>query len=190
MTEDIITGIQRKLEKHLRPERYRHTIGVMYTAASLSMCHKGNIEKAMLAGLLHDCGKEYSIKEQKRLCREYKIPLTESELKMPALIHAKLGTYLTEHEYSIEDSEVLNAITYHTTGKPDMTLLEKIIYIADYIEPGRIAIPILDKVRYVAFSNIEEAVALSAGSTISYLKKMGRDIDPMTIKTYEYYTKK
>lgn len=188
MTYDI-TGIQTKLGKCLKPERYRHTIGVMYTAASLSMCHKGDMEKAMLAGLLHDCGKAYSIKEQIKLCRQYKIFLTDSELRMPALIHAKLGAYLTEHEYNIKDPDVLNAITCHTTGKPDMTLLEKIIYIADYIEPGRIEIPVLSQVRYTAFFNIDEAVALSAGSTISYLKKKDRDIDSMTIKTYEYYTK-
>ncbi|CUX50695.1 bis(5'-nucleosyl)-tetraphosphatase (symmetrical) YqeK [Clostridium sp. C105KSO13] len=189
MMDDII-GIQKKLEKNLRPERYRHTIGVMYTAASLSMCHGENMEKAMLAGLLHDCGKGYPIKKQIKQCREYKIPLTESELMMPALIHAKLGAYLTEHEYNIKDAEILNAITFHTTGRPDMTLLEKIIYIADYIEPGRMKIPVLDQVRYIAFSNINEAVAISADSTITYLKKMGRDIDPMTVRTYEYYSKK
>lgn len=182
-----ITGIQKKLEKRLKPERYEHTLGVMYTAASLAMCYKADISKAMLAGLLHDCGKYCSGKEQFRLCGELNIALTESEKKMPALIHAKLGAYLAEHEYNIKDSDILGAVTYHTTGKPDMSLLEKIIYIADYIEPNRQEIPLLGEVRHAAFSNLDRAVALSAGSTISYLDHVGREIDPMTVRTYEFY---
>ncbi|GKH32860.1 bis(5'-nucleosyl)-tetraphosphatase (symmetrical) YqeK [Muricomes sp. OA1] len=185
MTE--ILGIRRKLEKRLKPERYEHTLGVMYTAASLAMCYETDIHQAMLAGLLHDCGKFCSGKEQIKLCRDCNIALTESELKMPALIHAKLGAYLAEHEYNIKDSDILGAITYHTTGKPQMTLLEKIIFLADYIEPGRQGIPVLKEVRREAFSNLNKAVALSAGSTISYLKNVGREIDPMTVRTYEYY---
>lgn len=183
---DII-GIRKKLEKRLKSERYEHTLGVMYTASSLAMCHGCDIQKALLAGLLHDCAKFCSSKEQIALCKEYKIRLTDSEKKMPALIHARLGAYLAEHEYRITDQEVLDSITYHTTGRPDMSLLEKIVYIADYIEPGRQEIPGLDLVRKAAFFNLGEAVALSAGSTISYLEKVGREIDPMTVKTYEFY---
>ncbi len=182
-----ITGIRKKLEKRLKSERYEHTLGVMYTASSLAMCHGADIGKSLLAGLLHDCGKYCSCKEQTALCKEYAIRLTESEKKIPALIHARLGAYLAEHEYRITDPEVLDAITYHTTGRPDMTLLEKIIYIADYIEPGRQDIPGLELVRMTAFTDLDEAVALSAGSTISYLEKVGREIDPMTVKTYEFY---
>lgn len=182
-----IAAIQKKLEKRLKPERYKHTVGVMYTAASLSMCHGGEISKSMLAGLLHDCGKFCSTKEQITLCREYGIILTDSELKMPALIHAKLGAYLAEHEYNIKETDILSAITYHTTGRPGMTLLEKIVYIADYIEPGRQEIPVLKQVRHAAFSNLGNAVALSAGSTISYLQNVGREIDSMTVRTYDYY---
>ncbi|MGC4019629.1 MAG: bis(5'-nucleosyl)-tetraphosphatase (symmetrical) YqeK [Muricomes sp.] len=185
--EAIIEAIQRKLEKRLKPERYRHTMGVMYTAASLSMCHRENISKAMLAGLLHDCGKFGSGKDQMKLCREYGIELTDTELNMPALIHAKLGAYLAEHEYNIKDTDILNAITWHTTGRPGMTLLEKITYIADYIEPGRQEAPGLKQVRYAAFSNLDRAVALSASSTISYLEHVGREIDLMTVRTYDYY---
>lgn len=184
-----ITGILKKLEKRLKPERYEHTHGVMYTAASLAMRYDEDINKSMLAGLLHDCGKFCSGREQIRLCRDYNIALTESEIKMPALVHAKLGAYLAEHEYNIKDSDILGAITYHTTGKPQMSLLEKIIYIADFIEPCRQEIPVMRKVRKAAFSNLDEAVALSAGSTISYLNAVGREIDPMTVRTYAYYNK-
>lgn len=185
-----ITGIQKKIEKKLKAERYGHTLGVMYTASSLAMCYEADLQNAMLAGLLHDCAKFCPVKEQMKLCDEFKIHLTESEKKMPALIHARLGAYLAEHEYNIRDAEVLNAILYHTTGKPGMTALEKIVYIADYIEPGRQQIPGLNEVRRAAFTDLNEAVALSSGATISYLESTGREIDPMTVKTYEYYKRK
>lgn len=108
---------------------------------------------------------------------------------MPALIHAKLGAYLAEHEYGIRDESILNAITYHTTGRPDMTMLEKIIYIADYIEPNRKIIPGLDEVRRLSFTDINQAVCLSAGATTRYLKNGGKSVDPMTIQTYNFYKK-
>ena len=181
------TEIRHSLAKKLKPERFEHTIGVMYTAASLAMRYGEDIDKAMTAGLLHDCGKYGSGQEQIKRCKKHGIALTESELEMPALVHAKLGAYYAEHKYGIQDQDVLNAIIYHTTGRPEMTMLEKILYIADYIEPNREEIPSLGDVRQAAFVNIDEAVALSAHSTISYLKKSGRPIDPMTIKTYEYY---
>ena len=185
-----ITGIRRKLEKKLKSERYEHTLGVMYTASSLAMRYDGDVKKSLLAGLLHDCAKFCSGREQIQLCNEYQIGLSESERKMPALVHARLGAYLAEHEYHIHDREILDAITYHTTGRPGMTLLEKIVYIADYIEPGRQEIEGLTLVRRAAFSELDEAGALSAASTISYLENAGRDIDPMTVKTYEFYSKK
>ena len=186
MKEQYIS-IRKSLKKLLKKERYEHTLGVMYTAASLAMCHGADMEAAMLAGLLHDCGKYGSGKEQIDRCQEYDIPLSESELQMPSLVHAKLGAYLAEREYGITEKEVLSAIRFHTTGKADMTLLEKIIYIADYIEPGRKEIPGLCAVRKAAFQNLDEAVALSAKGTIDYLTAAGNPIDPLTIETYEYY---
>lgn len=179
--------IEKKLRKRLKPERYEHTMGVMYTAASLAMRYDTDVEQAMYAGLLHDCGKYCSTSEQIHLCEKYGIHLSESELEMPALIHAKLGVYLAEHQYDVSSKEILQAIRYHTTGRKAMTLLEKIVYIADYIEPGRKMIPILPEVRLAAFQNIDEAVYLSAGATISFLKGTSRPIDTLTIETYEYY---
>ncbi len=181
--------ISKKLQKILKPERFEHTIGVMYTAAALAMKYDVDIEQAMYAGLLHDCGKHCSAKDQMKLCKEYNIKLTESELEMPALIHAKLGAYLAEHKYKVKSPEILDAIRYHTTGREEMTMLEKIIYIADYIEPKRKMIPALPKVRVAAFTNIDEAVYICAGSTISFLEGTNRPIDTLTIKTYEYYKK-
>lgn len=189
MTEEL-KQISRKLSKILKKDRYNHTLGVMYTAASLAMCYGADIRKAMTAGLLHDCGKYLSAEEQIRLCRKKNISLTESELEMPALVHAKLGAYLARYEYGITDPDILDAITYHTTGRPDMTLLEKIVYIADYIEPNRKEIPGLEQIRRIVFTDIDRAVCLSAGSTVRYLRNGGKAVDPMTVNTYNFYKRK
>lgn len=181
--------IQKKLEKKLDKDRYQHTLGVMYTAASLAMRYDENIEEAMLAGLLHDCGKFCSSKEQIKLCDKYGLTLTDAELEVPALIHSKLGAYLAEKEYKIDNPRILNAILYHTTGRAGMDLLEKIIYLADYIEPGRKMIPVLPEVRRLSFTDIDKAVCVCADATLKYLKSAGRAIDPMTARTYEYYKK-
>ena len=189
MTEEL-KKISKRLSKILKEDRYEHTLGVMYTSAALAMRYGADIQKSMTAGLLHDCGKYLPPKEQIRLCEKKKITLTESELEMPALVHAKLGAYLARHEYHIKDAEILDAITYHTTGRPGMTLLEKIVYIADYIEPNRKEIPGLADIRQIVFTDIDKAVCLSAGSTVRYLKNGGKAVDPMTINTYNFYKKK
>lgn len=186
MTTEL-TVIRKKLETKLKEERYIHTLGVMYTAASMAMRHGADIQKSMTAGLLHDCGKYCDVNEQIRLCRKHDIELSDAELEVPALIHAKLGTYLARQEYGITDSEILNAITYHTTGRPSMTIIEKIVYLADYIEPGRKKIPGLSEVRAAAFDDIDAAVRMTAESTLAFLKRAGRKVDPMTEKTCQYY---
>lgn len=182
--------IRKQLKKELKKERFEHTMGVMYTSAALAMCHNQNMESALLAGLLHDCGKLPTVEEQLKRCREYGISLSEAEIAIPALIHAKLGMYLAKREYGVQDEPVLKAILYHTTGRPDMTMLEKIVYLADYIEPGRKPIPGLEEIRKLAFTDIDRAVCVCSENTLRYLEKQGRAIDPMTFQTYEFYNKK
>lgn len=184
-----LEAIENELAQVLKKGRFKHTIGVMYTAGSIAMRYDEDIQTAMLAGLLHDCGKYCSEEEQIALCKEYGIELTEHELEVPALIHAKLGAYLAKEKYHAEDDAVYQAILYHTTGRPDMTMLEKIIYLADYIEPYRKQIPGLDEIRKMTFIDINEAVRLCAENTLKYLKYSGRPVDPMTQYTYEFYTK-
>ena len=100
-----------------------------------------------------------------------------------------MGAYLAEHEYGIKDPEILNAVAYHTTGRPGMSMLEKIVYIADYIEPNRREIPGLGEIRGIVFQDIDRAVCLSAERTVRYLSDRGNAVDPMTVSTYEYYKK-
>ena len=186
MTEQL-REIKKLLSRRLKKDRYEHTIGVMYTAAALAMNYGEEIQAALTAGLLHDCGKYCSAEEQIQLCRKKNIALSDAEEQMPALVHAKLGVYLAEHEYGITDQSVLDAIRWHTTGRPDMTLLEKIIYIADYIEPNRKLIPGLPEVRKLAFQSIDDAICLCSKNTVEYLRETGKPVDPMSIETYNFY---
>lgn len=118
--------IQEKLQKKLTPDRYQHTLGVMYTCAALAMCHGCNLERAMVAGLLHDCAKCIPNDKKISICEKNNIAITEAERKNPSLLHAKAGVFLAKSKYDIEDEDILDAIRYHTTGNVDMTLLQKI----------------------------------------------------------------
>lgn len=180
--------IETMLEATMTASRFRHTLGVMYTAGALAMKYGADLNQAMLAGLLHDCAKCLPIDEQKQLCRENDISLSESEEKNPALIHAKLGSYLARIKYEVDDGEVLDAIAYHTTGRPNMTLLEEILYVADYIEPERHHASNLPFVRKLAFEDIEKAVLQISGDILDYLQQNKNNIiDTLTKETYEFY---
>ena len=183
-------GIEKKLRKELDNERYRHTLGVMYTAASLAMAYHTDMEQAMYAGLLHDCAKCISNNEKLKLCKKHKIPLSPSEEKNPFLLHAKLGAYFAKHKYKIEDREILHAIKVHTTGEPEMGTLDKIIYIADYIEPNREKAPNLEEIRKMAFEDLEQTMLKILSDTLNYLEKKGGEIDPLTLETYQYFQNK
>ncbi len=180
-------NIKKKMKKCLDKDRYQHTLGVAYTAASLAMRYGEDIERAFLAGLLHDCAKCIPNDEKYEMCDEYGIELSKAEQEIPSLVHAKLGAYLASEKYGIDDSEIIDAIRSHTTGEPEMTMLQKIIFTADYIEPGRYEAPDLDDVRPLAFTDIDKAVCMILQDTLLYLEKRGGRVDPRTRETYEYY---
>ena len=117
--------MQKKLAKYLDEDRFAHTLGVMYTCASLAMVHGYDLKDAQVAGLLHDSAKCIPNKKKLKMCEEHKIPVTEFEKTHPFLLHAKLGAYVAEAKYGIRNREILSSITYHTTGKPEMSVLEK-----------------------------------------------------------------
>lgn len=183
--------IRKQLEKNLDAKRYEHTLGVAYTAAALAMCHGGDIEKATVAGLLHDCAKCLSDEKRISICEKNHLPINDIERRNPSLLHAKAGCILATTEYDVEDSEIIDAIRSHTTGRPGMTLLEKIIFVADYIEPGRNKAENLGEVRPLAFRDLDEALWLILRDTLAYLRESDNeaDIDPMTQETFEFYNK-
>ena len=183
----------RKIEEHLKniltEDRYTHTLGVAYTSASMAMAYEGDMEQSYVAGLLHDCAKCIDNDKKISMCLKYNITITETEYKNPFLLHAKLGGFLAMKKYGINDKEIVSSILNHTTGRPDMSLLEKIIFVADYIEPNRSQAPNLTAIRKLAFENIDKAVFLILEDILKYLQTMPCEIDPMTQKTYDYYKK-
>lgn len=189
--------LRKQMEKELEPKRFEHTLGVAYTAANLASVHGGDVEKALVAGMLHDCAKCLSHKKQISLCAKNHMQLSELEkTEGSPLLHAKAGSILAREEYGITDEDILNAICYHTTGRPQMSSLEKIIYIADYIEPGRrhmkrlgdgAPMERLTRIRRLAYQNLDEAMCNILSDTLDYLQEKGGKVDSMTKQTYEYY---
>lgn len=186
MNEKIIK-LQHKMRKKLDANRYEHTLGVMYTAAALAMRHEVDMEDALLAGLLHDCAKCYPDDKKMELCRKHHVALTDVERENTALIHAKLGAALARDKYGVDNEQICRAIATHTTGSPAMEPLQKIIFIADYIEPHRDRAVHLDEIRHAAFEDLDKACRMILTDTLTYLSGSPKMVDPMTKRTYEYY---
>lgn len=183
----VFEVIQEKLKQTLDEPRFEHIIGVMYTAGCMAMAHNADINQAMLAGLLHDCAKCMTHEERLVLCEKNNVLVTSSELENKALLHAKAGAILAKMEYDIKDVDILHAIAVHTTGEPDMNTLDKIIYIADYIEPGRDKAPNLELVRSLAYQDLDACMAQILYDTLNYLNSCGGHIDPTTAEANEFY---
>ena len=178
--------IRKAMEKAQDPKRFEHTIGVEYTAAALAMRYDCDIRNAQIAGLLHDCAKCLSDEKRLSICKKNEILVTELERKNPFLLHAKVGAYLAKKKYGVKDEDILNAIRNHTTGRQGMSLLEKIVFVADYIEPCRKHAPNLTEIRKLAFVDLDKALLRILEDTLSYLRDSGGDIDPMTEDTWHY----
>ena len=187
MNQYNIPKMQRKLKKELDDDRYRHTLGVMYTSASLAMRYGADLEKAQVAGLLHDCAKCIPNEKKIKMCEKYQIPISRVEQGAPFLLHSKLGACLAKMKYEVADEEILQAIVWHTTGKPEMTLLEKIVFLADYIEPMRWKASNLEEIRRMAFLDLDRAVYMTLRDTLFYLEKGTGEVDEMTRMAYGYY---
>lgn len=185
--DDKILKLQHTLKKELDEDRYQHTLGVMYTSASMAMRYGADVTQALLAGLLHDCAKCIPGDKKIHLCEKYGLPVSDVEYENPGLLHARFGAYLAEKKYHIHDQEIIHAISSHTTGRPGMSLLEKIVYIADYIEPGRRELPNMKEVRPLAFTNIDQCLYRILEDSLVYLNSRNISVDPMTQKTYDYY---
>ena len=164
-----------------------HTIGVAYTAASLAFVHGCDPHKALLSGMLHDCAKYLDDAQMLTLSKKHDIPVSEAEEAAPSLLHAKLGAFFAATEYDVTDEEILDAIRCHTTGKPGMNLLEKILFVADYIEPNRKELPGLGEIRREAFTDLDLSILHITEDTLAYLKEKAKTLDPQTAETHAYY---
>lgn len=183
--DNQILEIRKNLKKKLDPGRYEHTLGVSYTCIALAMRYGYDLHKAELAGLLHDCAKRFDNATMLEKCMKREIPMTDSEVRDPSLLHAKLGAWYAREKYGIEDEEILNAIACHTTGRVGMTLLDKILYVADYIEPRRFKARNLPEMRKMAFEDLDLACFSITESVLKYLETTNCPIDTTTVEACE-----
>ncbi|MDT8861438.1 bis(5'-nucleosyl)-tetraphosphatase (symmetrical) YqeK [Alkalihalobacillus sp. MEB130] len=171
----------------LTDHRYQHTLGVVDTAIELAKRFGADEEKAEIAAIFHDYAKFRDKEEMKRIVQE---KLTEKSFLDygDELLHAPCGAYLVQHEVGIDDQELLNAIYYHTTGRPEMTVLEKVVFLADYIEPGR-QFKGVEEVRVLAQTNLDDAILQTLENTIFFLMKRRQRVFPDTLATFNQLVK-
>jgi len=173
--KDILHAVRDQLPK----KRWDHVLGVMETAVILADRFGADPVKADLAAILHDVAKYWPIAQLEQAVIEHHIQgdLLQYDRQ---LLHAHVGAYVARVDYGILDIEILDAIRYHTSGREAMTLLDKVICLADYMEPGR-DFPGVDNIRYLAESSLDRALIAGFDSTITYLLSQGKTIYPLTI---------
>ena len=173
---------------YLKNKRIPHVLGTEQEAVRLAERYGADVTKARVAALLHDCTKKLDMAEQLALCERYRIPLDELERKALKLLHSKTGAAIARDVFAVDD-EVYNAILYHTTGKPDMTLLEKIIYLADYIEPTR-DFPGVEELRRTVYEDLDRGLLLGLTMTIQEMEELGNPVHHMTRDARDYLMKR
>ena len=186
MKDDLIT-LREKVRSALDLSRYEHTLGVEYTAAALAMCHGANVRNAQIAGLLHDCAKCIPHSEKIAFCEEKGLAISQVEREKPDLLHAKVGAYIAAEKYHVNDPEILAAIRSHTTGRPGMSVLEQIVFIADYIEPLRNKSKHLPEIRRTAFRDLDECCYMILKDMLLYLNSRSAQIDPTSSEAFHFY---
>lgn len=180
-------NFEEKLKVMLNPERFTHSLGVRDTARELARLYRADEEKASIAGLLHDNAK--NMDNQYQRCVELEAEIDNTEINNPVLLHAKLGAETAKCIFGITDDEIINAIRWHTVGRENMSLLEKIVFTADLVEPGRI-FPDAEYLRRLAYTDLDKAVYECVKATITINLKRGVSIHSNAYKILKEYESK
>lgn len=167
----------------LSDKRYHHSICVAAAAKDLAQRYGSDVEKAETAGILHDIMKDIPQEKQLELMRDFGIELTRVERSAPKLWHAVLGAAYLKNKLKIEDTEILEAVRYHTTGRAGMTLLDKVLFIADFISADR-NYDGVEELRKAASMSLEQAMIEGLAFTIADLAGMRKAIHPDTLQAY------
>jgi len=181
-----LTNCARKIRPRFSEKRYAHILGVANEAMNLAQAHGIDKDKAYLTGLLHDLAKEYSQDEMLGLCEKYGVYVDDIIKEQPDLAHSFLSAYIAESEFDITDGDILNAISYHTTGRREMSPLEKIIYISDCIEPSR-KYEGVTELREDSRSDIDGAMVKCLTRKMEYTRTKNKRIHPFSIQALEFY---
>jgi predicted HD superfamily hydrolase involved in NAD metabolism len=171
-----------RLKAVLKGARYAHTRGVVKTAKALALRHGVSPKRAAIAAWLHDCAKALDRDAMKRLLRHAGVDRDERAL--PALWHAPVGAYLARRDYGVGDAEILGAIRWHTTGFKGQTPLQKVVFVSDYIEPGRPRWPELPALRRLAGRDLDAAWAQVLKHKLLDLVGRGRPLHPRSLAAY------
>lgn len=163
-----LSSIMEYLENNISTKRYLHSINVSKMAKKLAELYGCDPVKAEIAGLVHDCARELEKHIQLKYLKEEGIEADEIALSTGVLLHGPAAIYVCRRIFGIEDEDILSAVRYHTTGKENMSLLEKIIYLSDYIEPAR-SFPGVEELRELAFKSLDKALLLALNSSILYI---------------------
>ncbi len=173
--------VHKRLKEDIGIERYEHTLRVVETSKELAKKYGVDEDKTSVAALLHDCGKLKNKKKLLKVANDFGIILDNVMEYNKHLIHGPLGAELAKKTYNIHDEEILNAIYYHTTGREKMSLLEKIIYIGDYVEPGR-DFEGVEEVRKLVDVDLDKALLYAMDNTIKHIIESGNLIHLDTVK--------
>ncbi|MCQ2978463.1 MAG: bis(5'-nucleosyl)-tetraphosphatase (symmetrical) YqeK [Clostridia bacterium] len=183
--------LENEVKKYEKEKRFNHSLGVVKVSMELAKLNNYDVEKARVCAILHDCAKNLDDDFVNEFCKEYKLDFTYLK-DYHNLLHSHLGYYFAKYHFGIEDEEILNAIKYHTSGKAEMTLLEKIIFIADFLDPGRDTSEYQEtynSVKEATYRNIDEGLVKLIDRQLNYLKVKEKDIYIDTYKAYEFYVK-
>ena len=180
-----LSWLRQMVMPYLKENRIAHVTGVESQAVMLAMRWGADPDTAAIAGILHDITKAQNKEKQLKLCEKYGIILENAERENPALLHARTGAALARERFGISD-EIYSAIRWHTTGKPDMSTLEKIIYLADYTEPTR-DFEGVEELRELSFEDLDKAMALGLEMSIEDLTERGKPIFHDTMDAYNWY---
>ncbi|WP_166238444.1 bis(5'-nucleosyl)-tetraphosphatase (symmetrical) YqeK [Paenibacillus turpanensis] len=171
--------IAESVKSQMPEKRWLHTLGVIESAKVLAERYGADPVKADLAALMHDVAKFWPIEKQREWIVEYGLRSDVLDYDKE-LWHAPVGAEAAKRMYGIQDEEVLDAIRYHTSGREHMTLLDKVVCLADYIEPGR-SFPGVEQIRLIAERSLEKSLAAAFGTTIQFLIGKEKRIYPLTV---------
>ena len=174
-----------RLKKELDKQRFEHTLGVEETARRMARIFGEDEEKAALAGILHDCAKCMPLDKMVKAAKHAHVDGVMKESK--ALMHAVAGMCVAEDVYNVHDEEVLSAIRWHTTGRADMTRLEKIIYLADVIEPNRKPFPGIEELRKLCMEDLDGAMHMALKMSLEHVRQQGKTLHPDTLAALTAY---
>ena len=184
-TANELDALRDKAYRLLSEKRIPHVAGCEEEAVRMAERWGEESSLAAAAGILHDCTKKLTYEEQLQLIRKYDILCEDDLLNSPKLLHAVTGAAVAEHEFSMPEA-VVSAIRWHTTGKAEMTLLEKVIYLADYIEPTR-CFDGLDELRRLAYEDIDAAMALGLRMSVADVSARGNIPHSDSLAAYDYF---